>query len=190
MQGYIHIYTGDGKGKTTAAIGLAVRALGAGKRVLFLQFMKSRGAYREHAVLARLSPALTLVTLGKPFYVAREGADIGGLTSKVVTIAPGQPPADYKNAMAEGVEQARKAVSSGEYDMVVLDEIIVAAHFELVSSQQILDILSSRLDSVELILTGRDASAELIARADLVTNMQNVKHYYDRGILSRAGVDS
>jgi cob(I)alamin adenosyltransferase len=192
VRGYVQVYTGDGKGKTTAAIGLAVRAIGAGKRVLFLQFMKTR-SYSEHSVLERLSPALTLVTLGKPFFLAKEGTlsedDMRAFADEVVIFAPGQPPEDYRKAMADGVERAKKAVSGGEYDVVILDEIIVAAYYELVSDDQIVDILSSRLDSVELVLTGRGASDELVARADLVTTMQNVKHYYDRGILARAGVD-
>lgn len=192
FRGYVQVYTGDGKGKTIAAIGLAIRAIGAGKRVLFLQFMKSR-SYSEHAVLERLSPELTLVTLGKPFFLAKEGSlseeDMRAFGDEVVTFPPGQPPEEYRNAMAAGVERAKKAVSCGEYDVVILDEIIVAAHYDLVSSDQIVEILSSRLDSVELVLTGRGASDDLIDRADLVTAMQNLKHYYDRGILARAGVD-
>ena len=191
-RGYVQVYTGDGKGKTTAAIGLAIRAIGAGKRVLFLHFMKT-SSYSEHAVLQQLSPALTIAALGKPFCLAKEGAlsdaDRRALGDRVVTFAPGQPPEDYRKAMADGVEQAKKAVSRGEYDVVILDEIIVAAHYELVSGDQIADILSSRLSAVELVLTGRGASDDLIARADLVTIMQNMKHYYDRGVLARAGVD-
>jgi cob(I)alamin adenosyltransferase len=191
-RGYVHVYTGDGKGKTTAAIGLAVRAVGAGKRVLFLQFMKSRG-YSEHAVLERLSPNLTLETFGKPFFLAKEGtfakADLEGCGGDVVTFAPGHPPERYKRMVVEGVERARRAVSSGEYDVVVLDEIIVAAFFDLVSGDQIDGILAARLERVEVVLTGRGASEDLVARADLVTTMQNVKHYYDRGVPARAGVD-
>ena len=192
FRGYVQIYTGDGKGKTTAAIGLAVRALGAGKRVLFLQFMKSR-FYSEHAFLEKLSPELTLVTLGKPFFVAKDGAltddEMRTFGKKAVVFAPGQPPEEYRKAMADGVELAKQAVSGGEYNLVVLDEIIVANHFELVSDNQIVDILSSRLSSVELVLTGRGASNDLVARADLVTTMQNTKHYFDCGVLARAGVD-
>lgn len=192
VRGYVHVYTGDGKGKTTAAIGLAVRAIGAGKRVLFLQFMKAR-SYSEHAVLERLSTALTLVTLGKPYFVVKEGTmtenEVRAFDGGIVSFTPGRPPEEYRKAMAEGVDLAKKAVSEGAYELVVLDEIIVAAHFELVGNDQIADILSSRLDSVELVLTGRGASDELMARADLVTVMQKVKHYYDCGVLARAGID-
>lgn len=191
-KGFVHVYTGDGKGKTTAAIGLAVRAVGAGKRVLFLQFMKSR-PYGEHKVLQSLAPALTLELLGKPFFIAQEGCltreEIEALGDEVVVFPPGQPPDAYKAAMKQGVERARTAVGSGRYDLVVLDEIVVAAFFGLVDASDIDAILADRLDFVELVFTGRGASEALIARADLVTDMRQVKHYYGEGVPARPGFD-
>jgi cob(I)alamin adenosyltransferase len=193
FKGYVQVYTGNGKGKTTAAIGLAIRALGAGKRVLFLQFMKSK-AYSEHHILPKISPNLTLETLGKPFFIAKEGslteAELATWGNEVVVFPPGKPPAEYKFIMKQGVNRAKAAVSSGDYDVVVLDEIIVALFFELISDKELQEILSSRLDRVELILTGRGASDSLIAQADLVTNMQEVKHYYNQGITARIGIEN
>lgn len=193
FKGYVQVYTGNGKGKTTAAIGLAIRALGAGKRVLFLQFMKSK-AYSEHQILPEISSDLTLETMGKPFFVAKEGSlteeELATWGDEVVIFPPGKPPEEYKVIMNQGVKRAKEAVSSGQYDIVVLDEIIVAMFFELISDRQMQEILSSRLDAVELILTGRGASDNLIEQADLVTNMQEVKHYYNQGITARIGIEN
>lgn len=191
-KGYVQIYTGNGKGKTTAAIGLAVRALGAGLRVLFLQFMKSR-VYSEHDIMPAISPNLTLETMGKPYFVVEEGSvpqeEIDKWGEGVVVFPPGKPPRDYVEIVARGVERARRAVSSGEYDLVVLDEIVVALHFGLVSWEQVRDVLDCKKDSVELVLTGRGASPELLARADLVTEMRETKHYYASGVEARKGIE-
>jgi len=193
FKGYVQVYTGNGKGKTTAAIGLAIRALGAGKRVLFLQFMKSK-VYSEHQILATISPLFTLETLGKPFFIAKEGSltaeELAAWGDEVVVFAPGKPPEEYKVIMRQGVKRAKAAVSNGQYDVVVLDEIIVARFFELINDHDMQGILSSRLDTVELLLTGRGASDQLIEQADLVTNMQEVKHYYNKGVIARIGIEN
>lgn len=192
-KGYVQVYTGNGKGKTTAAIGLAIRALGAGKRVLLLQFMKSK-VYSEHNILPQISPDLHLETLGKPFFVAKEGSltaeELAKWGSEVVVFPPGKPPADYVAVAVQGIARAKEAVSNGKYDLVILDEINVAMFFELVSWQQVKDVINSKLENVELVLTGRGASPELIERADLVTEMREVKHYYQQGVAARLGIEN
>lgn len=192
-KGYVQVYTGNGKGKTTAAIGLAIRALGAGKRVLLLQFMKSK-VYSEHNILPQISPDLQLETLGKPFFVAKEGSltaeELAKWGTEVVVFPPGKPPSDYVAVAAQGIERAKEAVSTGKYDLVILDEINVAMFFELVSWQQVEEIINCKLENVELVLTGRGASSELIERADLVTEMREIKHYYHQGVDARLGIEN
>ena len=193
VKGYVQVYTGNGKGKTTAAIGLAVRALGAGKKVMFLQFMKAK-AYSEHNILPGISPNLTLETVGKPFFVVKEGSmpeeELAKWRKKAVIFPPGQPPREYVELVGKGLERAREALASGEYDLVVLDEINVALHFELASWEQVKDLIDSRAEKVELVMTGRYASPELIEKADLVTEMREVKHYYQQGICARPGIEN
>ena len=192
QKGYVQVYTGDGKGKTTAAIGLAVRALGAGLRVLFLQFMKSR-VYSEHEIMPGISPNLTLETMGKPYFVVEEGSvpqqEIDKWGEDVVVFPPGKPPREYVEIVAAGVERARQALTGGQYDLVVLDEIVVALHFGLVSWERLRELLDCRPDSVELVLTGRGATPELLERADLVTEMRETRHYYARGVEARKGIE-
>lgn len=192
-KGYVQVYTGNGKGKTTAAIGLAIRALGAGKRVLLLQFMKNK-TYSEHAVLAGLSPGLTVETMGKPFFVAHEGmlsaAELAKWGEEVVVFPPGQPPRDYLDMMRRGVERAKQAAGSGEYDLVILDEINVALFFGLITWGQVQAIIRGRYETVELVLTGRGAPPELLQAADLVTEMREIKHYYHDGVEARLGIEN
>lgn len=193
MQGYIQVYTGNGKGKTTAAIGLAIRALGAGKRVLFLQFMKSK-IYSEHAILGTLSPNLTVETTGKPFFIVKEGmlseSKLAKWGDDIVVFPPGNPPADYLALMKIGISRAKEAVTSGQYDIVILDELNVALFFELVSLSDVQAILDHKLSNVEIVLTGRGAPKEIIARADLVTEMKEIKHYYNQGVEARLGIEN
>jgi len=192
-KGYVQVYTGNGKGKTTAAIGLALRALGAGKRVLFLQFMKTK-SYSEHKILPELSPDLHVETLGKPFFVIQKEAmspeELAKWRKQAVIFPPGQPPAEYVDLVKKGLDLARDAVSSGEYQVVVLDELVVALHFGLSTWQDVLSLLESRGDGVELILTGRNAPPELLEYADLVTEMREVKHYYTQGVEARRGIEN
>lgn len=192
-KGYIQVYTGAGKGKTTAAIGLAIRALGAGLRVLLLQFMKSK-VYSEHNLLPHISPNLTWETLGKPFFIAHEGAmtaeELAKWGNDVVVFPPGKPPREYLAVVQSGIERAKTAVSGGQYDLVILDEINVAMLFELVTWQQMQEILTLRRPEVELVLTGRGAPQELIDQADLVTEMKEIKHYYQQGVEARTGIEN
>lgn len=193
FKGYVQVYTGNGKGKTTAAIGLALRALGAGKKVLFLQFMKT-ATYSEHKILPNLSPNLTLKTLGKPFFVVKEGsmpeAELAKWRKQAVIFPPGQPPQEYVDLMREGLALAREAVSSGEYQVVILDELVVALHFGLVDWQEVKSLIEAKAPDVELVLTGRGATEELIEVADLVTEMREIKHYYTQGVIARQGIEN
>lgn len=192
-KGYVQVYTGDGKGKTTAAIGLAIRALGAGKRVLFLQFMK-QATYSEHRILEGLSPRLRVIALGKPYFVARADQLPPGAAAacgdNLIVFPPGQPPADYVELMREGLRLAREALTTRDYDLIVLDELNVALHLGLVDLQEVLALLAARNSTVEVVITGRGAPEELIREADLVTEMRDVKHYFRQGVPARRGIES
>ncbi len=189
----LQIYTGTGKGKTTAAIGLAIRSIGAGRRVYIMQFMKGL-AYSEQAVLRGFSPQLVLRTTGKPFFVAEEGMltpeERAAWGDEVVVFPPGHPPADYVKMIGEGFDEAAAAVRSGEYGLVILDELNVALFFGLVSRQRVEQLLAAVPKDTELVLTGRNAPDWLIERADLVTDMQEIKHYYARGVPARRGIEN
>jgi cob(I)alamin adenosyltransferase len=168
--GYVHIYTGNGKGKTTAAIGLAVRALGAGWRVFFGQFLKT-GRYSEHAILRRFLGELTVKTYGRDVFIR------------------GEPEDEDRRLAREGIAELGDLVASGAYQLVIVDEANVAAHLGLITVEQILGLIDHRAAGVEMVITGRHADPRLLARADLVTEMQEVKHYYHRGIPARTGVE-
>ena len=170
MHGYVQVYTGNGKGKTTAAIGLAVRALGAGWRVFFAQFLKS-GDYSEHKALAKFSDHLTIKTYGRNVFIK------------------GEPEDEDRRLAQEAYQEIAEIVASGRYRLVVLDEANVAVHYGLITVDQILDLIDRRAEGVELIITGRYAHSRLIDRADLVTEMSEVKHYFHRGIKARMGVE-
>lgn len=191
MKAYVQVYTGDGKGKTTAAIGQAIRAVGAGKKVLLLQFMKSK-VYSEHNVLPKIK-GITLQTVGKPFFIIKEGMktkeELARWGDEVVVFEAGHPPADYVELIEKGYQTALEAVSSGEYDIVILDEYNMALFFDLISWDKTKVLLQTRNPEVELIFTGRGAPQELIAVADLVTEMKAVKHYYTQGVNARLGIE-
>ena len=170
MKGYVQVYTGDGKGKTTAAIGLAIRALGAGWRVFIAQFLKS-GEYSEHKALAQFSDHLTIKTYGRNVFIK------------------GEPEEEDRRLAQEGYQEIAEIVASGQYRLVILDEANVAVHYELITIAQLLDLIDRRAEGVELLITGRYAHSRLIERADLVTEMRGIKHYFDRGIKARVGVE-
>lgn len=169
--GLVQVYTGDGKGKTTAALGLALRAAGHGLRTYVGQFMKGQ-KYGELEAVNRLKPLITIEQFGQPGFVHVQQAT----------------PEDVALAHA-GLERVRQALHSGEYDLVVMDEINVALFFELLTVDEVLSIIENRPPGVELVLTGRRVPDEIIAHADLVTEMREVKHPYHKGIKSRRGIE-
>ena len=189
----LQVYTGSGKGKTTAAIGLCMRALGAGMKVYIMQFMKGL-AYSEQKILRGFSPQLELFTTGKPFFVAEEGMlseeDKKKWGDEVVIFPPGKPPADYVKLIADGFESAQKAASSGQYGVVVLDELNVALFFGLIPREKVEQLLDDLPSATELVITGRNAPDWLLARADLVSEIKEVKHYYQQGIAARRGIEN
>lgn len=187
----LQVYTGNGKGKTTAAIGLAMRAVGAGFNVYIMQFMKSL-AYSEQKVLQKI-PNITLKTSGKPFFIAEEGmldAKMRAAFGDSVVIFPkGKPPKDYVELIKKGLADAQAAIKSKKYQLLILDELNVALAFALVGKDDVLSLLGSVPNDIEIVLTGRNAPAWLIERADLVTDMQEVKHYYTKGVAARRGIE-
>lgn len=171
-RGYIQVYTGDCKGKTTAALGLAFRAVGRGFKVCMIQFMKGGGPYGEHLAADRLAPDLIIIPTGRPGWINRDHLD----------------PEDIRLAQ-EALAKGRDAVSSGAYDLVIMDEINGAIGFGLLTVEAALDLIQAKLPQVELVLTGRNAAPEIIAAADLVTEMREVKHYYKAGVPARIGIE-
>ncbi len=171
-QGLVQIYTGEGKGKTTAALGLAFRALGRDLKVYMLQFLKGEDTGELHA--GRL--------FGDKFVIQQTGLKGFIHRGKV-------DPADVHRAK-EALKRAGEIVSQGDYDLVILDEIIVALYFELISLHEIVQVLKAKAPHVEVVLTGRYAPPELIEMADLVTEMKNIKHYYQAGVPARKGIES
>jgi len=169
--GLLQVYTGDGKGKTTAAVGLALRMAGHGFRVYLLQFMKGDPNYGEILAL-RAVPKVEILQSGLPTFV-RKGA-------------PG--PEDLRLARA-GLETAREILSAGRHDLVILDEILCAVDYGLLRESELLDLIDRKPAQVELVLTGRNAPAEVIRRADLVSEIREVNHPYRRGVAAREGIE-
>ena len=173
QQGFVQIYTGNGKGKSTAAIGQAVRAAGFGLKSYIVQFMKEY-PYNELISLKNLSELITIEQFcGDEFVYKKE--------------LPGE---DELVKARKGISTAKKNMLSGDYDLIILDEAIVAIYFKLIQVKDLIDFIKSKPDNVELILTGRYCPEEIIELADLVTEMKEVKHYYKKGILARKGIES
>jgi cob(I)alamin adenosyltransferase len=171
MTGRVQVYTGEGKGKTTAALGLALRAAGAGMRVFIARFLKTPDS-SELAALERLGGLVTVASYG------REGFIFG---------APEEE--DIERAR-EGFREAREAALSGRYGMIVLDEVNVAVDLGMIAVDDLLDLIDSRPGEVELVLTGRNANERIVGRADLVTEMVERKHYYRVGVPARRGIET
>ncbi len=169
-RGYVQVYTGNGKGKTTAALGLVLRALGQDLRPLVLQFMKSDPAWGEIVMLGRLG--VDVVQCGLDHWVMK-----------------GKATPDDLAAAAAGLARARELILGGAYDVVVLDELVTAVSFDLVPLDDVLRLLADKPDFVELVLTGRDAPQGLVEAADLATEMCAVKHYYEAGVRARPGIE-
>jgi len=172
-KGYIQIYTGNGKGKTTAAIGQAVRAAGFGLKTYIVQFMKEF-PYNEVKSLNRLKEWITIEQFGGDEFVYKKES-------------PGKNEIDKAQ---RGLAAAKAKMLSGKYDIIILDEVCVSIHFGLFSDEEILTFVKQKPENVELILTGRYCPDKLLDKADLVTEMNEVKHYYQDGITSRKGIES
>jgi cob(I)alamin adenosyltransferase len=168
-QGYVQVYTGDGKGKTTAALGVSVRSLVAGHRVYFAQFIK--GMKTGELSLSDSFPEFTIVQYGEGRFI------------------DGKPQESDIVAARKGLDVCAEVLRSGEYDLVVLDEINVALHYGLFELSEVLAVLTGRAPHVDVICTGRYASAGLIEAADLVTEMKKIKHYYAAGVRARRGIE-
>ena len=170
MKGYVQVYTGDGKGKTTAAFGLALRAAGAGFRVFIAQFVKKM-KYCELKSLKKFEDIITVKQYGREDFI-RDKANQEDI-----------------NLARKGLKEVADIINAGEYQLVILDEANVATHFNLFTPQELLDIINSKPEHVELVITGRNANPLIIEKADLVTEMREIKHYYHKGIKARTGIE-
>jgi cob(I)alamin adenosyltransferase len=170
MQGYVHVYTGNGKGKTTAALGLALRAAGAGMKVYIGQFIKNAD-YSEIKALARFGEQITLAQYGRGCFIRGTPCD-----------------ADI-DAARNGLRALFDALTSGAFDLVIADEANVAFGCGLITEADLLALMAARPFAVELVLTGRNAPPAVVAQADLVTEMREVKHYFQQGVMARDGIE-
>jgi cob(I)alamin adenosyltransferase len=174
FQGFIQVYTGGGKGKTTAALGLALRAAGRGLRTYFGQFLKGRMS-GEILAAAGLAPLLVIETFGRKGFVV---------------VTDGRAPEEEDVARAErGLAKCREAMLSGAFDIVVLDEVCVAVDLCLLREADVLDLLGAKPPGIEVVLTGRGATPAVLERADLVTEMVERKHYSAKGVRARDGIE-
>lgn len=172
MKGYVQVYTGNGKGKTTAALGLILRASGAGMKSYFCQFIKGQPS-SELKILTESLSGVTCAQYGLGRF-----------------FTPGHNPSrDDINAAQKGFRDLETSMLSGSYNLAVADEINVAVKIGLLTTEQVCHLIDDKPDNVELVLTGRDAPPEIIEKADLVTEMRNIKHYFDRNIGARKGIE-
>lgn len=169
MAGYIHLYTGNGKGKTTAAIGLAIRAAGAGKKVFIAQFVKGM-PYGELITLERI-PEIEIRQYGLDCFIVNK------------------PTAEDTKAARTGLKEVSEIIKSNLCDVLVLDEVCIALYYKLFDENEVIGLLKDKPGDMEVVLTGRYAPTSLIEMADLVTEMKEIKHYYTRGIQAREGIE-
>ena len=170
MKGYVQVYTGEGKGKTTAAFGLMLRAAGAGLHVYIAQFVKGM-EYSELEAIEKLSDLVTIKQYGSGCFIRK---------------APSQK--DIRLAR-EGYQKVKQIIQAGKHELVILDEANIAIHHNLFSIEDLLELIDIRPEHVELVITGRNAHEKLLKKADLVTEMREVKHYYKEGVLARTGIE-
>ena len=170
MNGYIQVYTGNGKGKTTAAIGLALRAAGAGLNVFIGQFMKL-GDYSEINAFRMLSDSIKVEQFGRKRRIGQEMEEADRVCAQ------------------KGLDRIKAVIKDERYDLVILDEINYAMGMGLISTDKVIEIIKGRPPDQEIVLTGRDAPGDIIGIADLVTEMRMVKHYYNIGVRSRRGIE-
>ena len=168
------VYTGKGKGKTTAALGIALRATGYKKKICMIQFIKGSWHYGEMESSKRLEPEFEMVAIGKGF--------VGIIDDK-------SPKEDHQEIAKEAIRISNEKIQSGKYDIVILDEINYAVNLNLISLDDVLDLIKSKPENVDLVLTGNYAKEEVIEAADLVTEMKEIKHTFQKGIKAKEGID-
>ena len=173
-KGLVIVYTGKGKGKTTAALGMALRAVGYNHKICMIQFIKGSWHYGEMTSSKRLEPEFELTAIGKGF--------VGILDDK-------SPIEDHKKMAEEALKVAKEKIASKIYNLVILDEINYALNLGLINLQDILDVIAARPDDVNIVLTGNHARDEIIEKADLVTEMREIKHPFKSGIKAKKGID-
>jgi len=169
MKGYIHLYTGNGKGKTTAALGLALRAAGAGKMVFIAQFVK--GMHYSELNSLKCFPEIALKQFGLDCFIENE------------------PKKEDTLAARKGLYEVTAMILGNQYDVIILDEVCIALYYHLFETEELISVLLKKPESMEVILTGRYAPPELFEIADLVTEMKEIKHYYTKGVLARKGIE-
>lgn len=168
-KGYIHVYTGNGKGKTTAALGLSLRAVCAGKKVFFGQFIKGMEYSELHA--QNILHNFKIEQFGRNCFIYN------------------QPQEEDIRKAEDGLNKIEEILTSGDYDIVVLDELNIALHYKLFSVDRVIEILKNRKSNIEVVITGRYAPEKIIEIADLVTEMKEIKHYYKDGVEARTGIE-
>jgi cob(I)alamin adenosyltransferase len=173
-EGIVVVFTGKGKGKTTAALGIVLRAVGHGHKVGMIQFIKGEWFYGELASSKRLEPEFEMIVAGKGF---------------VGIIDDDHPIEDHRSAAQKAISLAKEKISSGNYDIIILDEINYALNMNLIILKDVVDIINSRPKKTTLVLTGNYAVREVLELADLVTEMKEIKHPYCRGIKAKKGID-
>ena len=170
MKGYTQVYTGSGKGKTTAAFGLALRAAGAGLKVYIAQFVKGM-KYSELDSIEKLSDFIEIKQYGRDCFIFRD------------------PEAEDLRVAQEGLKEVSKLMQSRKYDVIILDEANIATYYKLFPVDDLLELIQTKPENIELIITGRMADPRIIEAADLVTEMKEVKHYYQKGVQAREGIE-
>ena len=168
------VYTGKGKGKTTAALGIALRATGYKKKICMIQFIKGSWHYGEMESSKLLEPEFEMVAIGKGF--------VGIIDDK-------SPKEDHQKVAKEAIKISNEKIQSGKYDIIILDEINYAVNLNLISLEDVLELIKSKPENVDLVLTGNYAKEEVIGAADLVTEMREIKHPFQKGIKAKEGLD-
>lgn len=190
-KGLVQVYTGDGKGKTTAALGLALRAAGHELNVFVIQFMKGVSYSGELLSIPRLAPYIKVKSFGRgcPHSAAIRGGFMKCTGCCSCFIKPGETTEEDRKTARMAWELVQEVVMSDEYDLVIIDEVINALHYGLITVDQIKELIAQKPEFVELVMTGRDVPQEIVEVADLVTEMKMIKHPFEQGIMSRWGIE-
>lgn len=184
-KGLVHVYTGNGKGKTTASLGLALRAVGHGLKVHVIQFMKTNGFSGEHIACEKI-PSLRIISFDK-----KNGAseDIKNKAFRAFSKNVFTPAMEDVPTAMRALKHAEEAIMSKKYDLIILDEINVVLHKKMISTDLVVELMQKKPKKLELVLTGRNAPLKIINAADLVTQMEEIKHPYEEGYIARKGID-